>query len=183
MPQNIEIKARVSDFDETCRLAAEISDRGPEVIVQEDIFFRCPSGRLKLRVFADHSAELIAYSRDDQAGPKQSDYVISPVPDAESMRTALERSLGLRSIVRKTRHLFLAGRTRIHVDRVDGLGDFLELEVVMQAGEDDSVGVAEARDLMTRLVIPADALIDCAYIDLVESKQGDHAKLASSQRY
>lgn len=171
MAQNIEIKARLDNFDETSRLARRLSNSGPEVIVQEDIFFRCSSGRLKLRVFADNSAELIAYSRNDDTGPKKSDYVISHVPDPLTMRDALERAMSVRSIVRKTRHLYLAGRTRIHVDRVDGLGDFLELEVVMRPGEHETVGVNEARDLMTHLKIGEDTLIDCAYVDLIEMQQ------------
>ncbi len=169
MPQNVEIKARLDDFAVTAQLAEQISGGSAEVIVQEDIFFLCKSGRLKLRIFADNSGELIAYNRNDDAGPKTCDYVISPVPDPQTMRQALERSNGVRSIVRKTRHLFLAGRTRIHLDRVEGLGDFLELEVVLEPDEDDAVGVAEARDLMTQLGIGEDALIDCAYVDLIEA--------------
>ncbi len=169
MPRNVEIKARLADFDRTRQRANEISGSKGEVIVQEDIFFHCPNGRLKLRIFADNSAELIAYSRADQAGPKTCEYVISKVPDSQTMRDALERSIGVRSVVRKTRYLFLAGRTRIHVDRVDGLGDFLELEVVLGPGEDEAVGVAEADRLMTKLKIPAAALIDRAYVDLIES--------------
>lgn len=171
MAQNIEIKARLDDVDETSRLARKISDSGPEVIVQEDIFFRCSSGRLKLRIFADNSAELIAYSRNNDTGPKKSDYVISHVPDPQTMRDALDRAMGVRSIVRKTRHLYLAGRTRIHVDRVDGLGDFLELEVVMRPDEEEAVGADEARGLMTQLRIGEDMLIDCAYVDLIEMQQ------------
>ena len=143
MPQNIEIKARLDDFDRTARLAEEISGGSAEVIFQEDVFFDCRHDRLKLRIFADNSAELIAYHRPDQVCPKSSDYVISTVIDPQTMREVLSRSLGIRSIVRKTRHLFLAGRTRIHLDRVDGLGDFLELEVVMKPAEAEAIGVAE----------------------------------------
>jgi adenylate cyclase len=169
MARNVEIKARLSDFDKTMRKARQISERGPVVLRQEDFFFRCGSGRLKLRVFADQSAELIAYARDDTRGPKASDYVISPVSDPATMRQVLERSLGVGSVVRKTRHLFLTGRTRIHLDQVDGLGEFLELEVVLRPGEQESMGVAEARDLMTQLAVCQDALIDRAYVDLVDS--------------
>ena len=166
MPKNVEIKARLDDFDRVARRATEISGGPAELIVQEDIFFHCQSGRLKLRMFADNSAELIAYRRADETGPKSSDYVIASVPDPQTMRETLKRSLGIRSVVRKTRHLFLAGRTRIHLDRVDGLGDFLELEVVMKPDEAEAIGVAEARELMQQLSIPDEALIDRAYVDL-----------------
>jgi adenylate cyclase len=171
MPHNIEIKAKLSDFPQTLRLAAEICGTEPEIIRQEDVFFCCAAGRLKLRIFSDGSAELIAYHRPDQTGPKTCSYVISPVPDPRSMRETLSRACGVRSVVRKRRQLFLAGRTRIHLDQVEGLGDFLELEVVMDAGEHDSVGVAEANELIAQLQVPTAALIDRAYVDLIESQQ------------
>ena len=169
MPKNIEIKARLADFARTLELARQITGSKPEMIVQEDIFFHCSTGRLKLRVFADKSAELIAYQRDDQHGPKNSDYVITPVADADSMREALQRSLGERAIVRKRRRLFLSGRTRIHLDQVQGLGDFLELEVVMNPGEPAAQGVQEADELMAALEISPEALIEVAYVDLQEA--------------
>jgi adenylate cyclase class IV len=63
--------------------------------------------------------------------------------------------------------LFLVGRTRIHLDRVEGLGDFLELEVVLEEGEQVQIGEAIARDLMQKLQILPDQLIEGAYIDLL----------------
>ncbi len=170
MPRNIEIKAKLSDFEQTLRLAAEICGTEAEIILQEDVFFHCASGRLKLRIFSNSSAELIAYHRPDQTGPKVSSYVISPVPDPQSMREALQRACGVRSVVRKTRNLFLAGRTRVHLDQVEDLGGFLELEVVMEADEDESVGIAEAHNLMSQLNVSSDALIDRAYVDLIEHR-------------
>ncbi len=52
MPRNIEIKARVDDLDALARKVADIADEGPFVIEQDDTFFQCPSGRLKLRAFS-----------------------------------------------------------------------------------------------------------------------------------
>jgi len=71
--------------------------------------------------------------------------------------------------VRKNRILFLVGRTRIHLDRIEGLGDFLELEVVLEEGERVEAGEAIARDLMQKLQILPDQLIEQAYIDLLMS--------------
>jgi predicted adenylyl cyclase CyaB len=63
--------------------------------------------------------------------------------------------------------LYLAGRTRIHLDRVEGLGEFLELEVALREGEPAEAGVREAEELMTRLGVTPAQLIDRAYVDLL----------------
>ncbi len=65
----------------------------------------------------------------------------------------------------------VVGRSRIHLDRVKGLGDFLELEVVLRDGESTESGVAEASVLMARLGIPQESLIDGAYVDLLSEKR------------
>lgn len=41
----------------------------------------------------------------------------------------LDTALGSTGRVKKVRRLFLVDQTRIHVDSVEGLGDFAELEV------------------------------------------------------
>jgi adenylate cyclase class IV len=61
----------------------------------------------------------------------------------------------------------MVGRTRVHLDEVEGLGRFIELEVMLQPGEPLERGVAEARDLMTTLGIEESQLVSQAYIDLL----------------
>jgi adenylate cyclase len=170
MARNVEIKAALADFDATFARARALADRGPELIEQDDTFFACPHGRLKLRAFADGRGELIAYERPDASGPKTSDYVIAPITDPAALRTALERALGSVGRVVKHRTLFLAGRTRVHLDRVQGLGDFLELEVVLRDGEAESAGIAEAHALLERLGVAATQLVATAYVDLLQDR-------------
>ena len=74
-------------------------------------------------------------------------------------------------MVRKKRTVYLAGRTRIHFDEVEGLGKFIELEVVLRDGEDAASGSAIAEDLMTKLGINKSDLIEQAYVDLLEKKR------------
>jgi adenylate cyclase len=169
MPRNVEIKARLHDPAAAEARAAALATAGPSLLQQDDSFFGCAHGRLKLRVFDDGSAELIAYSRVDEAGPKTSTYVRTPVADPASMRAALAAACGLVGRVRKQRRLYLAGRTRIHVDRVEGLGDFVELEVVLADDEPAEAGIAEALALMSRLGVPSAALVAGAYLDLLAS--------------
>jgi predicted adenylyl cyclase CyaB len=167
LARNIEIKARVANIDALMPRARALAQRDAERIAQDDTFFRVPHGRLKLRQFADGSAELIHYHRADTLDAKLSDYRRVPVPDAAALREALERALGVLGRVRKQRWLLLAGQTRIHLDRVDGLGDFVELEVVLRDDQSESDGVRIADQLMHELGLHNAERIAGAYLDLL----------------
>jgi predicted adenylyl cyclase CyaB len=167
MARNVEIKARIESINSIFPKAASLADKGPVEILQDDTFFACPNGRLKLRAFSSEKGELIFYRRSDRSGPKESFYVISPANSPDTLREALSLAYGQAGRVRKNRTLFLVGRTRIHLDRVEDLGDFLELEVVLADGEDLETGEAIAQDLMEKLGIQPDQLIDGAYVDLL----------------
>jgi len=169
MPANIEIKARVPDFAALRQRAAAISDTPVEVILQEDTFFHSSQGRLKLRVLAPDRAQLVYYERPDQDGPKRSNYHIFTTNDPENLKIALTMALGVRGVVRKTRYLYLVGQTRVHLDDVLGLGQFMELEVVLNPGQTDGEGQAVAEDLISRLGIRREDLIEGAYMDLLEA--------------
>ena len=169
MARNVEIKARVADLAALAARAAAIADSGPVEIAQDDTFFRCDNGRLKLRVFDNGHGELIFYRRPDAGGPKVSFYVLSPTAAPDTLREALTLANGQEGRVVKHRTLFLVGRTRVHLDRVQGLGDFMELEVVLGENESTDDGVREAHELMARLQVPPDCLVQGAYHDLLRA--------------
>ncbi len=129
-----------------------------------------PKGRLKLRILAADRAQLVYYERPDQDGPKRSNYFIFETSNPDPLKETLTLALGVRGVVRKTRYLYLAGQTRIHLDDVEGLGQFMELEVVLQDGQSDAEGQAIAGDLMYRLGIKTQDLLEGAYMDLIEKK-------------
>jgi len=166
MGRNVEIKARVDDLEALERRVADLADAGPELLSQDDTFFNCPAGRLKLRAFPDGSGELIAYARPDRAGPSTCRYDITPVRDAAQLTAVLAAALGVAGRVRKERRLYRAGPARIHLDRVASLGTFLELEVVLDPHQDTGAGEARAMDLMARLGVKQEDLVDVAYVDL-----------------
>ncbi|MFY2839614.1 class IV adenylate cyclase [Achromobacter xylosoxidans] len=170
MARNIEIKARVASLAAVESLAAALSGKEPVAIAQDDTFFACPDGRLKLRAFSDGTGELIFYRRADDTGPKESFYVISPTSSPDTLRDALGLAYGVIGRVRKQRLLFMVGRTRIHLDRVEGLGEFLELEVVLRDGESAEAGMAEARELLASLRIAPEQLVSGAYLDLLAQR-------------
>ena len=172
MARNIEIKARIDDIGSVTQKAETIADEGPTEIVQDDTFFACKNGRLKLRAFSSTEGELIFYIRPDQQGPKESFYLISPTSAPDALRESLTLGYGQVGRVRKHRTLFLVGRTRIHIDQVENLGHFLELEVVLSDGESVESGKAIAHDLIGKLGISSDQLIEGAYVDLLARKRG-----------
>jgi predicted adenylyl cyclase CyaB len=164
---NVEIKARVSDIEPLRPVIAALSDTNSEVLDQEDVFFAAPEGRLKLRIFAEDTGELILYRRADTAGPRSSHYQIARTSAPTVLRSILSQVLPVVGVVRKRRLLYLVGQTRVHLDRVEGLGDFVELEVVLRAGQSEAEGGAIARDLMNQLGIGDEQLECLAYIDLL----------------
>lgn len=170
MARNIEIKAHIPSVAALLERAAALADEGPIEIRQDDTFFECRSGRLKLRTFASGEGELIFYRRSDEHGPKESFYVRTPTAAPDSLRETLALAYGVVGRVRKNRTLFIAGRTRIHLDNVENLGHFLELEVVLREDESTDVGVREAHELMQRLGVTPSQLIDRAYVDLLATR-------------
>ncbi|MCX6095086.1 MAG: class IV adenylate cyclase [Candidatus Bipolaricaulota bacterium] len=168
MPRNVEIKARLRDPEAVRRRAADLSDAPAVVLDQEDTFFRVPEGRFKLRTFPNGRGELIYYDRQDEAGPKTSEYFVHRTQDPATLRDLLARACGIRAVVRKRRTLYLAGRTRIHLDEVEGLGSFLELEVVLEDDMESEEGATIADELLDRLGVPAEDRVACAYVDLLE---------------
>ena len=167
MARNIEIKVRMTDRAQVLTRLTPLATSGPTEIAQDDTFFRCASGRLKLRDFGDGTGELIHYHRADEAGPKASSYVRSPTAEPDTLRQAMTLAHGQIGRVRKQRTLYLIGRTRVHLDRVVDLGDYLELEVVLADHEADAVGTKEAQDIMAALGIAPASLVQGAYLDLL----------------
>ncbi len=172
MARNVEIKARIEDMEQMRRLLAEIADRGPETLTQTDTFVPIQVGRLKLREFADERAELIYYQRPDATEPTESQYHRAAITDPCALGDLLSAALGVRGRVTKRRLVYWVGRTRVHLDEVRELGNFLELEVVLGDREPADVGVAEVRRLMRVLGIHGDALVPGAYVDQLEQVSG-----------
>jgi len=168
MARNIEIKARIPDLATIRAKAAALASGPMEIIDQIDTFFVVSQGRLKVRAFSDGSGELISYERTNQQGPKESVYTRVACEDARMLSQALSSVLFVRGIVAKRREVLLIGRTRVHLDRVEDLGCFVELEVVLAAGESVEQGHREAHELLRSLEIPERALVAEAYIDLLE---------------
>ena len=167
MPKNIEIKAKVRNIEVLQSKIEDLYNIKAEKIFQVDTFFNIEKGRLKLRTFSNTKGELIYYLRNNSAGPKRSDYFIYKTDNPEELKKLLEISLGIRGVVRKKRLLYLVDNTRIHLDEVEELGSFLELEVVLNPEQNENEGKKIAKGFMRKLELDAKDLIDLAYIDLL----------------
>jgi predicted adenylyl cyclase CyaB len=164
--RNIELKARCSDLDAARRRAEALGARDAGVLRQRDTFFTAGRARLKLRDFGDGRAELISYVRPDAAEARASDYLISPVAQPELLAAVLSHALGASGVVVKTRHLLLHRHTRIHLDEVEGLGSFVELETVL--GEQSEADArAELHDIVAALEIAAEDVVAVPYVELL----------------
>ena len=168
MPRNIEIKLKSDDLPDVRERALIAGAKYEGALFQTDTFFRVASGRLKLREIKSKLAELIAYAREDVAGVKASDYVVSPVHDSASTLEALKRSCGVTVVVKKRRDLLLWRNVRIHLDRVEGLGNFVELESVV--GEvDEAQATKNLDELIGLLALDQKDSIEVAYADLLSA--------------
>lgn len=145
----------------------ELGAAASGVLTQQDTYFGARRGRLKLREEEGAEARLVSYLRPDRLGSRESRYRIVSVDRVDELKAALSDSLGVVAVVVKRRRLFLWENVRIHLDRVDGLGDFIELEAVAPADSDLSREEGQVRSLRTRLGIEDDDLIGASYCDLV----------------
>ncbi|XP_034948592.1 uncharacterized protein [Chelonus insularis] len=171
--RNIEIKAILRDADSVKINAKKLSGCEPTVLKQVDTFYFVPNGYLKLRVLSDNYGELIHYQRPKDEGPKLSNYTKISFTDKSALE-AIDKILtdanGRVGVVEKTRLLYLVGQSRIHIDNVLNLGNYMEIEVVLEDHQDTKVGEEIANDLMSKLGINKDDLLANAYIDMLLQK-------------
>lgn len=178
---NIEVKARA--VLETDELRRRLQAAGAERAWQRrqvDAFYATPQGRLKLRREYEGpqevNSELIAYLRADCPELRTSSFVVVPVPDPATLDRLLGDMLGHRAVVRKCRELWLLheGTVRVHLDEVEGLGRFVEIEAIVATGSAPSVddGLAalqrrRAEELLAALAIDHADHVAGAYADML----------------
>lgn len=164
--RNIELKARLHDWPRALAVCAEWEAREGGVIHQLDTYFAVPKGRLKLRESDPGDDYLVYYERPDEAAAKACDYLIHVVD--RSIKPVLAAALGVRSVVEKHRTLYLWENVRIHLDRVEGMGEFIEFEAVLCDEYDDTDGYAKVARLREAFGIEAQDVLRTSYLELQE---------------
>lgn len=169
MPRNVEVKARVADLGAARAVAEGLGARHEWTDVQVDRYYRLDGGpRLKLRTCGRGPAELIRYDRPEATAVRTSAYEITR-PRDEARGVCLVPEGEPLAVVRKRRELWLLDNVRIHLDAVDGLGTFLELEAVVDGAHDEATCGRQVEGLLDALgILPSDC-VRASYGDLLRA--------------
>ena len=181
MATNLEFKAKCQSFEDLYPRLAELTAKHREIVHQIDTYFSLLRGkdaltpedckpRLKLReTEATEEGWLIYYERPNQHGSRYSQYHLSQINDPSTLKTLLTAALGVETIVQKQREIWMFKNTRIHLDTVDGLGQYIELETVFK-GQTQPEAIAEHQHVKNILHLDTAEPVACSYSDLVMQK-------------
>lgn len=161
--RNVELKARDDDPDRSLGICRKLGAEDHGTIQQRDTYFNVASGHLKLREESPGSAHLIQFERADEPQQRESRYRLAQIEDAPQVRAALEAALGVSVVVAKRRRLHIWRDVRIHLDEVEGLGTFIELEAVAPPESDLTREHALIEELRAAFAITDDRLLSRGY--------------------
>lgn len=167
---NVELKARLADRQRALEVCERLGARRMGVERQTDTYFSTGRHRMKLRESSLGNHWLIWYHRPDSAGSRKSAYRLISIPDPEEKRRILARAMTVKAVVVKERLLYLLGSVRIHIDRVEGLGDFLEFEAVLGSESEERAGHEKLAELREAFGIAEEDIVSGSYSDLVAAK-------------
>ena len=162
---NVEFKAELRDYDLAKTICKTIGATEAEILNQVDTYFKVPSGRLKKREQNGEPTEFIFYDRADKAEARLSHYVVYDEPTARQ-RFATD-TLPVLVVVCKTRLLYLTGNIRIHLDRVEDLGKFLEIEAVVSRAHNVRDCHEKVHELRSKLKPALGEMLSVSYSDLL----------------
>ena len=168
---NIEIKASCSDPDRIEQILNDEEADNKGLDHQVDTYFNIPEGRLKLRE-GNIENSLIFYKRDNISGPKESHVQLYKTKPDSGLKEVLVHSLGTKVIVDKKRKIFFVENIKFHIDLVENLGSFIEIEAIDKTG---TIGQAKLEVQCERYIkkfgINKSDLISVSYSDLLLKKQ------------
>jgi len=164
---NIEIKARSNSHDQIREYLKSKNADFKGVDHQIDTYFAVPSGRLKLRR-GNVENSLIFYNRDNQSGPKQSDVSFSRVDADSNIKEVLSMAFGVLVEVDKKREIYFIDNVKIHIDTVEGLGTFMEIEAIDYDGTIGTDKLQKQCDFyMKELRVQEKDLLTSSYSDML----------------
>ena len=165
---NFEFKARLKDPADVRATLKQLRARFLGTDHQVDTYFHVPAGRLKIREGRIENF-LIHYQRTDSAHARRSHVELMLLPRRNSVRGILSGALGVLTVVDKRREIYFVGNVKIHLDRVRGLGTFLEVEAMTRSGDIKKVR-AQAVKFQKLFNITAKDIVLQSYSDLILEK-------------
>ncbi len=169
---NIEIKARCINHNKIRDL---LKSRGADfkgIDHQIDTYFKVNRGRLKLREGKIENF-LIYYERENKEGPKQSDIILLETAPGSSLKAILVNSMGVLVVVDKKREIYFVKNVKFHIDTVQELGTFMEIEAIDESGSIGKEKLLEQCNEYLKLFSISDAdLISVSYSDLLLKRAG-----------
>jgi adenylate cyclase class IV len=167
--QNVEAKFKLVNPVHAREVATRLGFETRGILSQRDTFFHVAHGKLKLREEAA-GAWLIHYRRRREGGLELSDYEVVPMPEPARTRSMLASALGILAEVRKERTLLMRSNIRLHLDRVEGLSDFGEIEAVLESGVIAESNRVAVREILSALDIGERDLIGVSYFEMMLRK-------------
>ncbi len=167
---NMEIKARCPDPDRVRTFLRARDARFVGTDHQVDTYFRCPKGRLKLRQGPIETA-LIQYHRADSRDTRASNVHLYKTTDSAALRELLSSALEIDVVVRKQREIFFIDNVKFHIDNVEGLGSFVEIEAIGEFGEEERLR-AQCDLFRERLGVEEGDIEGRSYSDLLRDPDG-----------
>jgi predicted adenylyl cyclase CyaB len=164
--KNLEAKFRLSNHAEAEERARAIGYTRRAVLNQRDTFFRVANGKLKLRE-ENGSAVLIFYHRGESGPLMLSNYEIAKVADPPRTLRILATALGPIAVVEKVRTLMMRDNVRLHLDQVERLGEFGEIEAVIADCDDPERSRSAVNEILGALKVEKADLIDVSYFEMI----------------
>jgi adenylate cyclase class 2 len=166
-PTLVEIKAKCAEPEKIAAKLKALNARFIGIDHQIDTYFQVPNGRLKLRQGSIEN-HLIFYSRNNQAGPKQSNVMLYKPQESDVLREILATAVGEKVVVNKQRQIYFIDNVKFHIDIVKGLGSFMEIEAIDEKG---TIGTARLHEqctyYMNLLNVKTEDLIENSYSDMI----------------
>ncbi len=178
---NIEIKARCSNVDKIREILKHHNADFKGIDNQKDTYFKSNYGRLKLRE-GNIENSLIFYDRENKSSSKESKVILYKSGDSNTLKDIFIRSIGIKVVVEKKREIYFIDNVKFHIDSVENLGKFVEIEVIGNEKSNKSELEAQCNYYVQLLDIQEQDLISNSYSDMLSEMSYKKAK-GENQNY
>ena len=164
---NIEIKAKCSDPTFIRKILTQRNAMLKGTDNQKDTYFKVAYGRLKMRE-GNIEYSLVHYDREDISGPKRSEVLYYHPRKEDLVKQQLIKAIGTLVIVNKKREIYYIDNIKFHIDEVEDLGSFVEIEAIDKTGDIGADKLYEqCKDYLSLFQIDDKDLIDNSYSDML----------------